>query len=73
MIGGKRPCEDIGFGQYITGPVAGEYKIAFDPTVVSQVFPIVNGDIMLPDAPGLGVAVDQARAQKLAAKIIEVR
>lgn len=73
VIGGTRPCEDIGYRQYIAGPVAGEYKIAFDPTLTRESFPIVNGDIMLFDAPGLGVAVDQARAQKLAAQIIEVR
>ncbi len=72
VIGGSRPCEDIGYPQYITGPLAGEYNVAFDPTIVKEPYPIIDGDILVSDAPGLGIKVDRARAQKLAANVVTI-
>jgi L-alanine-DL-glutamate epimerase-like enolase superfamily enzyme len=73
VIGVTRPCEDIGVLPYYSGPVKGEYHMAGEPSVVKAPYPIVNGEICIPDDPGLGIELDRARLQKWCVKTLSFK
>lgn len=58
VVGGSRPCEDIGLQPYYSGPTRGEYDFDRDPDLLRRPYPIVQGTIHIPDRPGLGVEPD---------------
>jgi L-alanine-DL-glutamate epimerase-like enolase superfamily enzyme len=65
VIGLTRPCEDIGMEPYAAGPCRGEYAFDGPPDVIRRPYPIVDGLIAVPDAPGLGVELDPDALKRL--------
>ena len=65
VIGLTRPCEDIGMEPYAEGPARGEYAFDGPPDVIRRPYPIVDGLIAVPDAPGLGVELDPDALKRL--------
>ena len=73
VIALSRPCEDIGLSPYFTGPMAGEYKVEFDPNILKDPFPIEEGQIIIRDLPGLGVEVDRKKLENISYDSIEIK
>ena len=71
VIGLTRPCEDIGMEPYAIGPARGEYAFDGPPGVIRRAYPIEEGVIAVPDAPGLGVELDPAALRRLLVDQIE--
>lgn len=64
VVGLTRPCEDIGILPYYSGPTKGEYAFDREPSIIRRPYPIRDGVIHVPDAPGLGVDLDPKRLDR---------
>ena len=71
VVGLSRPCEDIGLAPYYSGPTKGEYAFDNEPSVVENPYPIIEGVIHIPNAPGLGIEINRTRLQRFAVGTIE--
>ena len=72
VVGLTRPCEEIGLAPYFYGPTADQAEVIDDPTIISEPFPIENGQITIRETPGLGVEVDRAKLENVTRDMKEI-
>jgi muconate cycloisomerase len=68
------PVEDLGPLRYEShfGAPGEHYPVDEKKMVVRSLFPVENGEVILPDAPGLGVEVDRERLAAITTEVLAV-
>jgi L-alanine-DL-glutamate epimerase-like enolase superfamily enzyme len=69
------PVEDLGPLRYEShfGAPSEHYPVDERKMVVKSLFPVENGEVLLPDAPGLGIEVDRKRLAAITTDVLEIR